>query len=152
MGFRSPQSTFLVSHARALPSINTVSLSRHYDNAQLFEHFIKKIHLMFVYCWVRKALWKLQVHDRKARNSLLLLFLFHISCSSFFPRVFRIHSMMQWTQYSILTFGLHVSADFNYSCVLQGYVKVTVMVLGPGDEAPVSFGSLLRFVFVFVCE
>lgn len=51
-----------------------------------------------------------------------------------------------------MTFGLHVSADFNNSCVLQGYVKVTVMVLGPGDEAPVSFGSVSRFLFVFVCE
>ena len=50
-----------------------------------------------------------------------------------------------------MTFGLHVATDFSYS-IFQGYVKVTVMVLGPGDEAPVSFGSLSRFVFVFVCE
>lgn len=47
-----------------------------------------------------------------------------------------------------MSFGLHVATDLNYSSILQGYVKVTVMVLGPGDEAPVSFGSLLRF-FLF---
>jgi len=51
-----------------------------------------------------------------------------------------------------MTFGLHVATDFNYSSILQGYVKVTVMVLGPGDEAPVSFGSVSRFVFVFESE
>lgn len=50
-----------------------------------------------------------------------------------------------------MSFGLHVATDLNHSSILQGYVKVTVMVLGPGDEAPVSFGSLLRFFFVFVC-
>ena len=50
-----------------------------------------------------------------------------------------------------MSFGLHVATVLNYSCILQGYVKVTVMVLGPGDEAPVSFGSLLRCFFVFVC-
>ena len=61
--------------------------------------------------------------------------------------------MMQWTQYSMfMTFGLHVATDFSYCSILQGYVKVTVMVLGPGDEAPVSFGSVSRFVFVFVSE
>lgn len=75
-GIMSLQSTSLVSHARALWSFNTVGLHRHHDYAQLFEHFIKKIHSIFVYCWVRKARWNLQVHDRKARNSLFLLLLF----------------------------------------------------------------------------
>lgn len=55
------------------------------------------------------------------------------------------------TIFNFLSFGLHVATDLNYSSILQGYVKVTVMVLGPGDEAPVSFGSLLRCFFVFVC-
>ena len=48
-GIMLQQSTSLVSHARALSSFNTVGLRRHYDYAQLFEHFMKKIHLMFVY-------------------------------------------------------------------------------------------------------
>ena len=48
-GIMSPQSTSLVSHARALSSFNTVGLRPHYDYVQLFEHFIKKINLILVY-------------------------------------------------------------------------------------------------------
>lgn len=56
------------------------------------------------------------------------------------------------TIFNFMTFGLRVATDLSYSSILQGYVKVTVMVLGPGDEAPVSFGSVSKFVFVFVSE
>lgn len=56
------------------------------------------------------------------------------------------------TIFNFLSFGLHVATDLNYSSILQGYVKVTVMVLGPGDEAPVSFsyvGNSRLFIVTF---
>ena len=33
----------------------------------------------------------------------------------------------------------------NYSFLFKGYLKVTVMVLGPGDEAPVSWNEIYTF-------
>lgn len=34
----------------------------------------------------------------------------------------------------------------------QGYLKVTAIVLGPGDEIPVSLLCSCRFVFIMLCE
>lgn len=58
------------------------------------------------------------------------------------------------TIFNFLSFGLHVATDLNYSSILQGYVKVTVMVLGPGDEAPVSFSYVdnSRLFIVTFCS
>lgn len=89
--------------------------------------------------------------------SLVLIFLFS-NCyfCQLLPFISFHFSLIFSLQFSILTFFLTVvtflfcvnqCSQFSFSKVnhfsvflyFQGYVKVTVMVLGPGDEAPVSF-------------
>lgn len=147
-----PQSTSLVSHARALSSFNTVGLHRHHDYAQLFEHFIKKFTRYLCIVESEKHVGNFKYMTEKQETLFSYFFSFSHFMFFIFPTRFQnSFSDAVDTIFNFMSFGLHVATDLNYSSILQGYVKVTVMVLGPGDEAPVSFGSLLRFFFVFVC-